>query len=336
MTGTTNAAVRRGLTLLELMLALSLSTVILVVVGMAIDLNLRALDSRRTVVEDAQLARALLTLIANDLRGAIEKSSVDFSSVAALASDSIPEGMDLEGIDLEGLEDAAGAMGLDTSALNDVASTPSEDIASSTTPPPEPGLYGNQYELLVDTSRLPRVDQFQRMLSADSQLKLDDIPSDVKTVAYYVVTATSGGLTPPTQLNGAEDTPQYGLARRVLDRAVTLRASESSSANSLQQSAEIIAPEVVGIEFQYFDGAEWQTEWDSSEQGGLPVAVRILLAINSVQANASQTDLSTLGTSFSNVETPHLIYSLVVRIPIARPTAEEDTATSEDMQAVGL
>ena len=34
-----------------------------------------------------------------------------------------------------------------------------EDTASASTLPPVPGLYGNQYELQVDVSRLPRVDR---------------------------------------------------------------------------------------------------------------------------------------------------------------------------------
>ncbi len=248
-----------------------------------------------------------------------------------LAAGGLPEGMDVAG-----LEDAAGDLGIDTSGLDalgmsDDASGASQDIASSGEPAPEPGLYGNQYELLVDTSRLPRVDQFQRMITADSQLALEDIPSDVKTVAYYVVTEANAGLVTSAQLNNSEE-PEYGLARRVLDRAVTLRATESAGSMGLQNAGVIIAPEVVGIEFQYFDGAEWLMEWDSSEKGGLPVAVRILLAIRNEQGSVEQTDV----TSMTDVQTPHKIYSLTVRIPIAQPTAESDTTTMEDMEAVGL
>jgi hypothetical protein len=313
------------------MLALSLTTIVLGVIGMAIDLNLRVLDSRRNVVEDAQLARAILRLIADDLRGAVQAPSIDFSSVMDLAAGGLPEGMDVAG-----LEDAAGDLGIDTSGLDalgmsDDASGASQDIASSGEPAPEPGLYGNQYELLIDTSRLPRVDQFQRMITADSQLALEDIPSDVKTVAYYVVTEANAGLVTSAQLNNSEE-PEYGLARRVLDRAVTLRATESAGSMGLQNAGVIIAPEVVGIEFQYFDGAEWLMEWDSSEKGGLPVAVRILLAIRNEQGSVEQTDV----TSMTDVQTPHKIYSLTVRIPIAQPTAESDTTTMEDMEAVGL
>jgi hypothetical protein len=328
-------ALRRGLTLLELMLALSLTTIVLGVIGMAIDLNLRALDSRRNVVEDAQLARAILRLIADDLRGAVRAPSIDFSSVMDLASGGVPEGMDVAG-----LEDAAGDLGIDTSGLDalglsDDETGPSQDIASSSAPASEPGLYGNQYELLVDTSRLPRVDQFQRMISEDSQLALADIPSDVKTIAYYVVTQANAGLVSSAQLNNSEE-PAFGLARRVLDRAVTLRATESAGSTGLQNAAEIIAPEVVGIEFQYFDGAEWLMEWDSSAKGGLPVAVRILLAIRKEQGSLEEMDVASVGVGSTGLETPHKIYSLTVRIPIAEPTAESSTTTTEDMEAVGL
>jgi hypothetical protein len=329
---------RRGLTLLELMLALALTTIVLGVVGMAIDINLRALDSRRDVVEDAQLARAILRLIADDLRGAVQTPDIDLSAVSGVvdaAAGALPEGLDTSG-----LEDAAGDLGIDTSNLSgllDEATGATQDIAASTEPPPEPGLYGNQYELLIDTSRLPRVDQYQRMITEQSQLALQDIPSDVKTIAYYVVSEANAGLVTAGQVND-ENQPQFGLARRVLDRAVSLRASETTAATSLQQVAEIIAPEVIGIEFNYFDGAEWLTEWDSSQQGGLPVAVRIYLAVHSERASLADADAVTIGAGTVGVDTPQKIYSLTVRIPTAKTVVQAQAAgtTSEDMEAVGL
>src|SRR5688500_6057297 len=53
-----------GMTLLELMLALSLSVVVMGVIAIVIDLHLRTLDTRRTEVEEAQLARAVLRQMA--------------------------------------------------------------------------------------------------------------------------------------------------------------------------------------------------------------------------------------------------------------------------------
>jgi hypothetical protein len=324
---------RRGLTLLELMLALALTTIVLGVVGMAIDINLRALDSRRDVVEDAQLARAVLRLIADDLRGAVQTPEADFSGVMDMASGALPDGLDAAG-----LEDAAGDFGLDTSdmtGLLDEETGPSQDIASSTEPPPEPGLYGNQFELLIDTSRLPRVDQYQRMITDQSQLGLQDIPSDVKTIGYYVVSQANAGVVTSAQMNDQNE-PQFGLARRVLDRAVTLRASETTAATTLQNVAEIIAPEVIGIEFSYFDGVEWLTEWDSSQQGGLPVAVRVFLAVSTDRGRLTQEDPMAMQASALQPDTPQKVYSLTVRIPTAKTVAQAASTTTEDMEAVGL
>ena len=67
-------------TLLEILLALALTTVILGLVAMAIHVHLRVADVSRGRVEEAQLARSLLQRIAGDLRNAIPYSSGTSSS----------------------------------------------------------------------------------------------------------------------------------------------------------------------------------------------------------------------------------------------------------------
>ena len=94
------------MTLLEVMLALALTAVVLAAISMAIDLHLRMLDSRRGTVERIQLARAVLQIIANDLRATVQQNSTDFSAVAAMA-----EGALAGGADLGALEDLAGGDG---------------------------------------------------------------------------------------------------------------------------------------------------------------------------------------------------------------------------------
>ena len=199
--------------------------------------------------------------------------------------------------------------------------------------PPVPGLYGNQYELQIDISRLPRVDELQRMNSNSLTNTLQDIPSDVKTVAYYCVgnglVNSSGVVNPRT---GKTET---GLVRRVMDRAVTLYASDSGNLQGLQQAAEVIAPEVASIEFQYYDGTEWLTEWDSDEMGCLPTAVRITLLLaeraeTDTTSRASNATLPTLATA-----SPDQIYSLMVRLPTAKP-ATTTTDDASGMESMGL
>ena len=80
------------MTLLELMLALTLSAIVLTAISMAIDLHLRVVQSRRDHVERVQLARAVLTIIATDLRATVQQNTTDFSALASMASEALSSG----------------------------------------------------------------------------------------------------------------------------------------------------------------------------------------------------------------------------------------------------
>ncbi|MEC9004563.1 MAG: prepilin-type N-terminal cleavage/methylation domain-containing protein, partial [Planctomycetota bacterium] len=67
----------RGLTLLELLLALALTSIIMVVIAMSLDVYMRTLDRRQAIIEESQLARAILQQIANDLRSAVQVQTGD-------------------------------------------------------------------------------------------------------------------------------------------------------------------------------------------------------------------------------------------------------------------
>ncbi len=415
-----DTARQAGFTLLELMLALTLAAMIMVTISMAIDLHLRVLDSRRNHCERIQLARAVLGMVATDLRSTVQQSTTDFSALAAMASEALASGVvdeatgDTSGNESSGestggsssggtsgggtsgggtggggstpsgsgsssgsrsgsssgssspgssstggsgpsggtsggttggtsggtgggTSGGTGSTGTGgTSGTADGAeseSTASEDIASTEAVPPVPGLYGNQYELQIDVSRLPRVDELQRMNSNSLTNTLQDIPSDVKTVAYYCVgnglTSSSGVVNPRT---GKTET---GLVRRVMDRAVTLYASESGNLQGLQQAAEVIAPEVASIEFQYYDGTQWLTEWNSDEMCCLPTAVRItvLLTERAEADGTSQASSSTLPTMAT--ASADKVYSLMVRLPTAKPAATS-TEDESGMESLGL
>jgi prepilin-type N-terminal cleavage/methylation domain-containing protein len=406
-----DTARQAGFTLLELMLALTLAAMIMVTISMAIDLHLRVLDSRRNHCERIQLARAVLGMVATDLRSTVQQSTTDFSALAAMASEALASGVVDEAMgdtsgdessgDSTGGASSGGTSGGGTSGGGSTPSgsgsssdsrsgspsgsspsgssstggsgttggtsggttggtsggttggtgstgtggtsgtadgaesesTASEDIASSEAVPPVPGLYGNQYELQIDVSRLPRVDELQRMNSNSLTNTLQDIPSDVKTVAYYCVgnglTSSSGVVNPRT---GKTET---GLVRRVMDRAVTLYASDSGNLQGLQQAAEVIAPEVASIEFQYYDGTEWLTEWNSDEMCCLPTAVRItvLLTERAEADGTSQASNSTLPTMAT--ASADQIYSLMVRLPTAKPAATS-TEDASGMESLGL
>ena len=94
---------------------------------------------------------------------------------------------------------------------------------------------------------------------------LGDMPSDIKTIGYYVQSPGPNGVQDPlaalsqqaTTANGASSTPSNGgLVRRSVDRAITQYAYENGRSDQLLKTGQIVAPEVMAIEFQYFDGTQ--------------------------------------------------------------------------------
>ena len=330
----------RGLTLLELLLALALTSLIMAIIAMSLDVYMRTLDRRQAITEESQLARAILQQIANDLRSAVQVQTGD-----------VEEGLaGLDGIDLLGGVgdllggDAVGDLlgGSDTGLEDllmeeDLAVT--EDLATSMIPPAVPGLYGNQYQLQMDISRLPRVEEYQRLMSLEDNFALTDIPSDVKTVTYYVQGQDTFGMeSTAEELDVVEDDIRLvdGLVRRHMDRAVTQFAADNGNTDALLNQGDVIAPEVVSIEFQYWDGLLWLPDWDSEAEKGLPVAVEIRLYLKSARNNQSSSLLSAFspGGDPDELETGTTMYRLVVRLPVGKFNIEADPTT--EFEALGL
>jgi hypothetical protein len=173
---------------------------------------------------------------------------------------------------------------------------------------------------------------------------IQDIPSDVKTIAYYVYDPNSSMAV--GDFRDAAGNTQTGLVRRALDRSVTLYASTNAGLTSVQSAGEIIAPEIAGIMFEYFDGIEWVYEWDSQQMEGLPLAVRITVVMLPPGAVASDVMASVyagMGTSSGATATGGMgvmpvnteTYSLTVRLPTALP-AETTVDETAGLEAVGL
>ena len=77
---------RPAFTLFELILAIALSATLLVLIGTAINLYLLRVDASRTEVEQSQLARNVLAMIAADIRATTVYQTQDISAIAQLAA----------------------------------------------------------------------------------------------------------------------------------------------------------------------------------------------------------------------------------------------------------
>ena len=330
----------RGLTLLELLLALALTSIIMVVIAMSLDIYMRTLDRRQAIIEESQLARAILQQIANDLRSAVQVQTGDVEEgLAGLDGIDLAGGVgDLLGGDIAGDLLGGGDTGLEDLLMEeDLAVT--DDLATSMIPPAVPGLYGNQYQLQMDISRLPRVEEYQRLMNLEDNFALTDIPSDVKTITYYVQGQDMVSMeSMAEELDVVEDDVRLinGLVRRNMDRAVTQFAADNGNTDALLNQGDVIAPEVVSIEFQYWDGLLWLPEWDSEVEESLPVAVEIRLYLKSARNNQSSSMLSafSMGDDMDELETGTTMYRLVVRLPVGKFDIEADP--TNEFEAMGL
>src|SRR5215475_5807738 len=115
---------RAGFTLFELILAVALFAVLLTLIGMAVNLYLMRVDADRTRVEEAQLARSVLTMIADDIHAASIYKPQDTKDLAALMLASKP--FDVDTVDAA----RATSSGTGTNAVS--SSTAAAAITSAT------------------------------------------------------------------------------------------------------------------------------------------------------------------------------------------------------------
>ena len=378
---------RRGLTLLELILALALSVLVLMAIGMAIDVHYRMFDVRRTSIEETHVARAVLRSIADDLRTAVQYVPPDLSgletvtgntataiaSSAANAAEEITSGAggglpmgggntggsppeDIPTGDQSGMPPTS-PMGFGTPMPTGQGSqTPSggtpmggvqgfgsfgapgttsggqpsgapatgetEETSELGTPITIVGLYGSASSLQFDMSRLPRVDEYEALYSANSELGVIDIPSDIKTVTYFVCSEDTFEAAKNPGLMSGSPQPSIsgrgrGLMRRELSQAVSSWAEANGNLQATYADAKLLADEVVGVQFRYYDGDAWLEDWNSDDLGGLPTAVEITVTIQPTYAMSEEA----LEKFAADEPPPEKAYSLIVHLPAAHAAA---------------
>ena len=85
------------------------------------------------------------------------------------------------------------------------------------------------------------------------------------------------------------------------------------------------APEVVGLEFHYFDGEQWSSDWDSWQRRSLPLAVEVAMQIAAPERDprrglaAKSADLDARDDAGKELK----VHRLVVYLPAATATRPE-------------
>ena len=312
---------RTGVTLLELIISMAISALVLGLIMFAVNNHFYIVEKQRMHVEEVQLARALLNRIAIDIKSAVQYEGVDVTSA-------------LDGLSMDGLEGMLGGTDIDIPTDFEDTETEAPDYDYETNFPVNLGLYGSQNSINFDISRIPRQEEYQTLYSSDSINELLDIPSDVKMISYYVrIGDGTANASAHDLFNTSADVP--GLMRRQLSRAITSYAVDNGNSEQLRESDELLAPEVIAIEFQYFDGYEWLSDWDSDSYQALPLAIEVLLTLKSSSPYHSGGVVNTFYMDDSlGEQTSAVTYRLVIRLPVGKIRPLDDT--DQGMESLGL
>lgn len=344
---------RTGFTLLELILSLALTVAVVALIGSLVQMFLINQERGQDNVRQAQMARAVLNMITEDIRTTVRFQPFDTSGLEQMLAGDQGSGAPAGGGSGSPAPAASSAPGAAPSTAP-TATAPAANPTTETVPLP-PGLYGSASSLEIDISRLPRPDEYFPQMADPTTGNMGDMPSDVKTVSYYVQAPGQTGIQDPLatlmQQSAASGssaantlTSNGGLVRRSVDRAVTQYAYESAQSDGLLRTGQIVAPEVVAIEFSYFDGETWQVQWDGSQQG-LPHVVKVTIALQ--RESFMQSNPMTQGIAISTLTSDVMqeygidLFTVNTIIPgsqlLAAPQGMSQSGSSDNgMGAMGL
>jgi hypothetical protein len=316
--------------------ALALSALLFGAVYAALDLHWKYSTAGQDEVEEAQLARTLLQRIELDIRAAMylkpetdadaQSSSSSTGGTGGSGGGGSGSGSGAGGGGASGGSGSGGGSSSSGSGASGSSGSTSSSSSTTITEVVDPtqayggsdsGILGDAQTLVLHVSRPRRNLNF---MPQSTGTPMQSLTSDLQTVSYFLASNSGGTLQAAVASNGyvtatGERVAATGLARMAGDRLSLKMSDEKGDVASLAAHAQILAPEVVGLQFRYYDGYEWLPAWDSVAMSSLPRAIEIQIIIQSPKrANSTRKRLTgALQTAASRT------FRLVVAVPIAKP-----------------
>jgi hypothetical protein len=175
------------------------------------------------------------------------------------------------------------------------------------------GLVGDDTGLQIDIGRIPRLDEYVASQS-NNQTSAPPV-SDVRRVMYYLANSASS-IVSSTGTNGTSGT---GLVRSELNHASAQYTADTGGDATSESNGAVVAPEVLALEFSYFDGSEWISAWDTTSYNGLPQLIKISIALTDPARSKSAPAQSFSSIADAAEQDPDNVYSVVVRVPACDP-----------------
>ncbi len=301
---------RAGFTLLELLIAIGLTSILMVALFSAMDIYFKLqLDSQEEITRQ-QISRALLRQMTRDIQSVVfvKKQAVDDEETAptspgtgsAASGGSTPAG---------GSTQAGGSNSL--SSTGSTAQTTDGDTTAAMLKYTS-GLVGSATDLLLYVSRPDRTLSY---VDAQSLTSTSERTGDLMMIRYLVADTSAGGLssTIAKRFAGNKNGP-IGLVRITGDLYGMSTAVQAGEERDFTCVDQIDAEEVSQVAFSYFDGLNWQETWDSTTLNSLPVAIEIILTLRNAESgdvfSSNKPDPYALG------ETKH---RMIIALPLAEP-----------------
>ncbi len=284
-----NAGRRRGFTLMEMLIAIGMMTLLMAALYSAMSIYFNLATDSHEEIERVQIARTLLRQFSRDIQSVVfeEQETTDDESA-------------------------------ETSSTESETATQPDPVAAMTQH--TNGLVGTASDLTLFVNRPDRTLNY---ISSQELTAFTDRTGDMVMIRYFVAETGVGGIASEIakQEGMGGESGSVGLIRMTGDLYGLGKAMAEGEEQSQISATSIQAPEVTAIQFQYYDGSAWQAEWDSMQLNKMPSAVEIILTLRTAKptdptAPTRENDPTLLG------ETTH---RMVVSVPIAQPFVPEDT-----------
>jgi prepilin-type N-terminal cleavage/methylation domain-containing protein len=292
---------RDGYSLLELILAMALMVIVMSGIASAINLYMVQLAKQQSRVERELVSRNALTMMANDIRAAVQYKAADYGGLNTLLKTQALMIAEQEGTEEDEIDPTLQEEG-------DVV-LDEEEVSF------RPTMLGTSSALMLDISKLPRLDEYNPLMerSAGSESTV----SDIKSISYFF-SRENGGFDP--KVVRRQNQVKGGMYRREIDRAVANYRGDESLQIRPDEFAQLVASEIAEIEFRYFNGDKWQDNWNSEEEGGYPPAIQISLVVDPRRMATGTTSYQYGGYDATMMER----HQLTVFLPMGEPAADEE------------
>lgn len=347
LSGAQSAGTRRAAyTMLELMIAVGLTSLLMIALFAAMQQYFSLqLDSNEEITRQ-QIARSLLRQMTRDIQSVVfvkklandEKSgtstsvsegssSSSSSTSGSSSSTSGSSGSSTSGSSTSGTgtSGGTGSSSTSTGSASSSSSTLDGNSYGQSSIDPETvmttytnGLVGTATDLQLFVSR---PDKSLSYVASQDLTSTSQRSSDLMIIRYLMAQSGGGGLASAIADNESigTDSGPIGIAKLEGDLFGLSTAVETSEESPQLAASKLLAKEVSGLQFRYYDGLSWQESWDSNALNEMPKAIEITLTLRN-QEDAGDTFSDDVVDPYALPETTH---RMVVPIPVAEPFVTE-------------